>query len=153
MPLVSEKKAYIYENQAFNITKVVKREVTAGNPMNFSTESNGVYYSNPNLNTNEINIHQSENVIDKNDIEGNINLKALKIINFENDDYSLVLNSLNSSSTNKGRLTLKGIQMLGKEGVSYLPEYKFGYASFAEQFNSANEDDWGIIKIILQLGV
>ncbi len=146
LPLVSEKKAYIYENQAFNITKVVKREVTAGNPMNFSTESNGVYYSNPNLNTNEINIHQSENVIDKNDIEGNINLKALKIINFENDDYSLVLNSLNSSSTNKGRLTLKGIQMLGKEGVSYLPEYKFGYASFAEQFNSANEDDWGYNK-------
>lgn len=143
IPLVSEKKAYMYENQGFNITNARKKELVSG-VINWSTESNGYYFSYPAV-VQELNIHQSENVIDVNDIVGNADNQAEKIINFKYD-YSIMPNSLNTSAANKGKLCLKGVQMLGKKGVAYLPDYKFGYENYFEQFNSNNEDDWGYNK-------
>ena len=139
--LVSNKKAYFYENKAFKISTTDFFDAGSYN--------NNIYESDLNFtDLKEIPIHQNENVIDVNDIAGlDINTNAEKIINLEYDaNYSLMPNSSHSEAANKGKLTLKAVDFLGKGGISYMPKYKFNYNNPSIQFNVDNEDAWGYHK-------
>lgn len=144
--LVANKKAYLYENKAFEIQNICYTTGTPG--CEYTYNLNGHYYTNSNSNLKEILIHQNENVIDVNDIAGlDINTNAEKIINFQYDaNYSLMPNSFHSEAPNKGKLTLKAIDFLGKGGMSYMPKYKFNYNNPSIPFNVDNEDGWGYHK-------
>lgn len=77
------------------------------------------------------NQHQADNVFDVRDINAaNLAAKSLRVIDLENDNYDLVPNTPNSSA---GKLTLKGVDFLGKEGIKTIPTMKFNYG-VAESF-------------------
>lgn len=145
-PLISDKKAYLYKNKAFEISNICY--IRNGPQCFFTTNLNGDYNQNSNYSLKEIPIHQSENVIDINDLGGlNVNSYALKVINFEYDEnYSLVPNSVHSSAFNKGKLTLNAVDFLGKGGVKTMPKYQFTYNMPETAYNINNEDGWGYHK-------
>ncbi|WP_445456089.1 RHS repeat domain-containing protein [Flavobacterium sp. HNIBRBA15423] len=140
--LTQTKKAYLYKNFGFRITHKFDQ--------NWYSETNYYngfypYVNNSNNTLKEIDIHNSANVIDVNDINGiNITENAVKIINFDYDPtYPLMPNSPNSVAASKGRLTLNSVDFRGKKGVSYMPKYQFFYNSSNMPFDTEKEDGWG----------
>lgn len=75
-------------------------------------------------------MHLEDNVIDVNDINTSIINQAIKIIDLEYD-YSLAKNSPSSfgAANNPfyGKLTLKSVQTLGRQGVKTMPKSEFNY--------------------------
>ena len=69
--------------------------------------------------------------------------RATQTINFLYS-YDLCNNTPNSISTYKGKLTLQGVEMLGRNGKKILPAYLFGYKMLADNnFNLDGKDLWG----------
>ncbi|WP_420571717.1 hypothetical protein [Kordia sp.] len=94
----------------------------------------------------EFYINQHQNILDVKDIAGtSIESKTQEIISF-NYDYSLALNSINSSSPGKGRLALKEVNFRGKTGANVTPPYVFEYGGAGIAYNKDNTDDWGYHK-------
>lgn len=90
----------------------------------------------------EIKIHQHQNILDIQDIEGlNLEQQAVQVIDFEHD-YSLVQNAPNAET---GRLTLKKVKFKGKGGVQMVPPYKFNY-EIGNVYHEDNIDAWGYHK-------
>lgn len=145
--LTSNNKAYFYENRGFEALSCLVED-SPGSPGYHTFMINNTYLADPNSNIQEIAIHQSQNVIDINDIANlDINQNAEKIINFQYDaNYSLMPNSFHSSAANKGKLTLKAVEFLGHKGIAYIPKYQFNYNNPSLAFNVNNEDGWGYHK-------
>ncbi|MEQ9404088.1 MAG: RHS repeat domain-containing protein [Cyclobacteriaceae bacterium] len=81
------------------------------------------------------NQHLPENVYDINDIDQAVlSAKSLRVIEFDNNHYDLVPNTPNSSS---GKLTLKGVDFLGKGGIQVVPGMDFVY-DLNEGFQAAS---------------
>lgn len=143
-----KKAFYAKTTRIFNITNAVFREY--GNLNAYTTDFlNGRHTVSYNP-LQEIQINNSANVIDINDVSAlNITDYAEKIIEFQHDsNYGLMPNSINSSATSKGKLTLNGVNFLGKKGVSYIPGYQFNYHLKSTAYNSSNEDGWGYHKTL-----
>ncbi len=70
--------------------------------------------------------------------------KALKVIVL-NQNYDLAKNSPNSTSPDKGRLTLNSVEVLGKGGTSFMPPYSFEYLGKQINYNADTnqKDNWG----------
>lgn len=83
------------------------------------------------------------NVYDKNDISELVSEKAIKSIKFNYASSNLLAkNSVNSSATGGGRLTLDEVQFLGKNQAKIIPPYKFNYGKNLS-YDSTKEDNWG----------
>lgn len=94
------------------------------------------------------NVYFQDSIIDINDVPENFEKeKALKVIKF-NYDYSTCLGTPNSDSPEKGKLTLKAINIYGKNNTSSLPPYIFNYNIRGHnEFNLDNKDLWGFDKL------
>ena len=68
--------------------------------------------------------HLHDNVLDVQDVNSSFQNNAIRVIDLDNDHYSLSFGAPNSSA---GKLTLDGIRFLGKGGVQVIPDTKFGY--------------------------
>jgi hypothetical protein len=143
-PIIEQKTGYLYEDGAFLVTMSIRMDAE------YTSAINGVHFTNPLGSLKSFTIHQSQNIIDKNDVV-NLNLESVadKVINF-NYDYSLMLNSKNSSSINKGKLSLLDVQFLGSTGVSLMPKYKFAYNKSANFYNENVRDGWGYHNVFPQ---
>lgn len=86
------------------------------------------------------NMSHLDKVLDKSDLnqDPNIYEKALKVIRFDNNAYELAIGTP-STENDGGRLTLKGLEILGKSATSFLPKYEFSY------INKLSEVDPSII--------
>jgi YD repeat-containing protein len=92
----------------------------------------------------QVNLHQ--NVLDISDVDySQLEARSLKTIRFDYN-YDLGKNSDNSEDINKGRLTLKSINFLGKQGIQVLPPYVFDYFGANVNFNKDTKDNWGYNK-------
>ncbi|MFV0573494.1 MAG: hypothetical protein ACK5M1_13890 [Xanthomarina gelatinilytica] len=119
------------------------------------------WYSMPNLN---YLLNQQNQIIDNGDLEIDPNNgkyiiydKAIKVIKL-NQNYELAQESPNSTSTtsqhqgNKGRLTLKEVEVLGKMGTQVMPPYSFEYLGKDINYEACSDlidcekDDWGYHK-------
>lgn len=149
--LNSNTKGYFYKNGGFKVdyTWIAVPSEGWGNvtPDAFAYHDQ-VFYKHNNFSLQEINIHQSENVLDINDLVGiDVDRNADKIITFSYDEsYPLVNNSPNSDAVNKGKLTLSSVNFGGKKGVALLPSYKFDYSKPFISFDTEDEDAWGYNK-------
>jgi hypothetical protein len=87
-----------------------------------------------------------KNVYDVSDITETTEQKAIKTIkfNFKSDDL-LAKNSRNSNAPGNGRLTLEGLEFIGRNGMQIIPPYKFEYVNSVVN-NQAMEDNWGYYK-------
>jgi hypothetical protein len=105
----------------------------------------------PNLFTNvpvvkSFQMNLQQNILDVKDIENlQLESKSLKIVSF-GYNYDLAKNSDNSEDINKGKLTLKNVTFLGKQGVQMLPSYKFDYYGTNVNYNQTEKDVWGYNK-------
>lgn len=90
--------------------------------------------------------NQQRNVLDIGDLSADVYKKASNIIEF-NYGYDLALNNPYSSSTNKGKLTLKSVETKGKKGTKIMPPYRFNYIKkindIGNSFNVEDKDKWG----------
>ncbi len=90
------------------------------------------------------------NVLDIGDVNAmapNIINNAIKTIQFNYDEnYPLAKNTPNSKSLSKGKLTLKSVQNIGRDGVQTIPPYKFTYYDQNVSFNEDQNDSWGFYK-------
>jgi hypothetical protein len=68
---------------------------------------------------------------------------ALKRIKFTYD-YSLCKSTPNSFDTNKGKLTLKRLSIMGRNGVQVVPDYKFDYGTNNPNYDLNKWDAWGM---------
>ncbi|MBS1506484.1 MAG: hypothetical protein JSS79_07560 [Bacteroidetes bacterium] len=68
---------------------------------------------------------------------------AIKRIKF-NFDYSLCQGTPNSVDANHGKLTLKSLSVLGRNGVQVVPDYKFDYLTKNPTYGANNWDAWGL---------
>lgn len=120
---------------------------------------NGNITSNPNLivnvNWNTMDdisypVNQQNNVLDSKDLQLNGNNyaiydKALKVVRL-NQDYSL---AEDTSNNYQGRLTLKGVDFLGKQATPYMPPYSFEYEGQdinytpCLNYENCSKDAWG----------
>ena len=137
-PLLTNKSASLFESLGFSVTKVWT-ETDNG------TGYNGDWYKKETVRK-QINIHQSENVIDINDIiNTGIIANAEKVIELKYDPAnSLMPGSNHSLNSNKGKLTLSRVRFLGKAGATVIPDYVFGYNS--SSYSATNQDGWGYDK-------
>ncbi|MBS7252784.1 hypothetical protein [Flavobacterium branchiicola] len=147
--LTSNKKAFLYENRGFQVLSCLIEDSPGSPGYHTIGNLNGTYLADINTNIKEIAIHQSEKVIDANDVtSSSIEQNAEKIINFQYDaNYSLMPNSFHSSAGNKGKLTLKAVEFLGHQGIACIPKYQFNYNNPSTSFNVNNEDGWGYNKL------
>lgn len=60
-----------------------------------------------------------------------------------NTDYTLCPGTTNSSAPGGGKLTLKGLSMVGKNNAKIFPDYVFGYG-VNPAFNANQWDGWGM---------
>jgi YD repeat-containing protein len=89
-------------------------------------------------------IHQ--NVLDQSDIVGlGLEQKAINGVQF-NYNYELARNTPSSSNNYKGRLSLKSVDIRGKEFRSVLPLYSFDYHDGGFSYNKSDRDVWGYHK-------
>lgn len=111
----------------------------------FKDYNEGVYgtYCKKPLIQNNFGIYYQDNILDCKDNEGvNIEAKALEIIDFKYD-YSLAVNSPNSSNdVNNGKLTLLSVMNRGAGGSAAIPPYRFVY-NMKQTYSSNYMDDWG----------
>jgi hypothetical protein len=68
--------------------------------------------------------------------------KSIKRIRFI-QSYDLCPNTTNSDAPNKGKLTLTKLSILGRNGISALPDFKFEYANNSA-YNKNKWDGWGM---------
>lgn len=115
-----------------------------GHP-SYQYENGDRRYDNP-LTIKTFDIHQHQNVLDISDIATlDLENKAERVINLDYD-YSLATNTVNSSSVDKGRLTLKNILFKGKSGFALIPPYTFEYANSSTPYSKTLKDNWGYRK-------
>ena len=95
------------------------------------------------------NYNLNQNILDINDLSGtkldDLLKKAIRVINFTYDDYSLVKGSPNSEASTEGKLTLKSVNFGGYEGEVLLPPYKFDYIN-DKVYDKDKKDPWGYQK-------
>jgi len=85
--------------------------------------------------------HLAHDILDENDITSDLKSKSVKSVKFHYN-YELAKNTSSSEANNKGRLTLKQVEVRGKSLSSVIPNYKFSYLNTGN-YNKDMIDNWG----------